>query len=195
MHREPLHERTLIAQTAARLMAEHGIHDYSLAKRKAARQLGLPLGCGLPGNAEIDQALREYRALFLASEQDEELTTLRQQALQAMIDLDRFRPVLVGGVASGAITQYSDIEFELYEDCSKEFEQFLLKDNIVYETSSKNSVPIFTLYAEPANVIVRIVPERLTRPGSRKREEVHLTRKQLTKVMEKMTMAEPVKTD
>ena len=33
-------EREAIAQLAARLIAEHGIGDWSLAKRKAARQLG-----------------------------------------------------------------------------------------------------------------------------------------------------------
>ena len=36
------HERAGVAQVAARLIAEHGIGDWSLAKRKAARQLGLP---------------------------------------------------------------------------------------------------------------------------------------------------------
>ena len=36
-----LRDRTRIAQAAARLIAEHGITDWSLAKRKAARQLGL----------------------------------------------------------------------------------------------------------------------------------------------------------
>ena len=43
------HERAGVAQVAARLIAEHGIGDWSLAKRKAARQLGLPGARGAAG--------------------------------------------------------------------------------------------------------------------------------------------------
>ena len=53
------HERSGIAQVAARLIAEHGIADWSLAKRKAARQLGLPERAALPGDDEIEAALVE----------------------------------------------------------------------------------------------------------------------------------------
>ena len=35
-------ERSRIAHLAARLMAEDGIEDYAIAKRKAARQAGIP---------------------------------------------------------------------------------------------------------------------------------------------------------
>ena len=51
------HLRQLIASTAARLMAEDGIADYPLAKRKAARQLGSPDTDALPTNAEAARKL------------------------------------------------------------------------------------------------------------------------------------------
>jgi hypothetical protein len=55
--------RSRIAHLAARLMAEDGIEDYALAKRKAARQAGLPETRELPTNEEVEQALRNYREI------------------------------------------------------------------------------------------------------------------------------------
>jgi phage tail protein X len=43
-------DRARIADVAARLIAEHGIADWSLAKRKALRQLMLPDRTALPGD-------------------------------------------------------------------------------------------------------------------------------------------------
>ena len=48
------HNRARIADLAARLIAEHGLADWSLAKRKAARQLMLPERTTLPGDDEIE---------------------------------------------------------------------------------------------------------------------------------------------
>ena len=42
--------RERIAAAAARIMAEEGIDDFALAKRKAARRLGAPDSEALPGN-------------------------------------------------------------------------------------------------------------------------------------------------
>jgi hypothetical protein len=50
--------RRQIASAAARLIAEEGIRDYGLAKRKAARQLGVGPNEELPNNAEIEEAVR-----------------------------------------------------------------------------------------------------------------------------------------
>ncbi len=187
------HARILIAQTAARLMAEHGIRDRGLAKRKALRQLGLPPGHTLPGNEEIDQALRDYRALFVDSGQDEVLQGLRSQAVQAMQDLKAFDPVLVGGVASGAITLHSDIELEIGDDRAKEFEQFLMREDIAYDSTDRHGTPLFILYAEPANVQVRFVFE--ARKGQRRRDDVRLSLNQVTRLLQPPAMAEPAQTD
>ena len=56
--------RSHIAHLAARLMAEDGIEDYGLAKRKAARQAGTPDTRELPTNEEIDLALKVYQAIY-----------------------------------------------------------------------------------------------------------------------------------
>ena len=60
--------RARIAAAAARIMAEDGIDDFALAKRKAARSLGAAETEALPGNDEIEAELRAYRALYQAEE-------------------------------------------------------------------------------------------------------------------------------
>src|SRR3990167_1398360 len=76
--------RAEIAAAAARLMAEDGIDDFALAKRKAARQLGAGDTESLPANAEIENELRVYQSLYQGAEQRERLRYLRSQALAAM---------------------------------------------------------------------------------------------------------------
>src|SRR5262249_46662420 len=49
--------RARIAAAAARLMAEDGLEDFALAKRKAARQLGAEDTQSLPKNEEIEAEL------------------------------------------------------------------------------------------------------------------------------------------
>jgi hypothetical protein len=174
-----------IAQLAAQLMAEHGIRDYGQAKRKALRQLGLPAGHGMPANDDVDAALREYRALFEPEAQEQDLLSLRRQALQAMRDLDPFPLILVGGVANGAVSHHSDIEFDLHQDSTKSFEQFLLKEGIVYESHDRGGLPSFLLYAEPANVVVRILPENAAHQARRNRDDgpSRLNRAQLERLL------------
>ena len=55
MARESLDQlRQTIAQYAARMMVEDGINDFSYAKKKAGRQLGVLEKSVLPSNAEIE---------------------------------------------------------------------------------------------------------------------------------------------
>ena len=57
--------RILLAQEAARIMADEGVRDFRLAKRKAAERLGLPVnGTLMPRNTEIEQALIDHQRLF-----------------------------------------------------------------------------------------------------------------------------------
>jgi len=88
--------RARIAATAARIMAEDGIEDFALAKRKAARRLGAPEAQALPGNDEIEAELRSYRALYQAEEHPLRIAELRRMALDAMRALQRFNPYLTG---------------------------------------------------------------------------------------------------
>jgi hypothetical protein len=127
--------RAEIAAAAARLMAEDGIDDFALAKRKAARQLGAADTESLPANAEIEQALRAYRALYQADEHPELVLELRRAALQAMRALEHFNPYLTGPVLTGNAGPYAEIELQLYPDSAKDIELFLLERNIAFETS------------------------------------------------------------
>jgi hypothetical protein len=126
--------RARIAATAARIMAEDGIDDFALAKRKAARQLGALDGQALPGNEEIEDELRAYLALYQAEEHGERTQELLQIALDAMRALERFNPYLTGPVLKGLAGPYAEIELQLFPDSTKEVEIFLLDRGLQYET-------------------------------------------------------------
>ncbi len=72
--------RRALAQEAARLMAEHGIHDFLTAKRKAAERFGVADNGALPRNTEIETALAEYQRLFEGETHHESLYAQRQVA-------------------------------------------------------------------------------------------------------------------
>jgi hypothetical protein len=125
--------RRNIAALAARLMAEDGIADYGLAKRKAARQLGAPETEALPNNAEVEAELRAYQALYQEDEQRERLREMRTTAVEIMRLLEPFRPYLTGPVLDGTAGRYAEIELEAFPDSGKEVEIFLLNREIRFE--------------------------------------------------------------
>jgi len=122
-----------ITNLAARMMAEEGISSYGFAKRKAAKQLGVPDSEVLPGNQEIEAALRDYMALYQAEELQERLTVLRREALELMRLLEEFNPYLVGAALDGSAGRYADAEIELFADSPKDVEIFLLNRGISFE--------------------------------------------------------------
>jgi hypothetical protein len=125
-------DRERIAQTAAKLIAEHGLTDWALAKHKAARQLMLPESAALPSNDEIEVALASYHALFATEEHDASLRAQRRFALEWMKRLATWDPVLVGGVAAGWATIHSDVRLELVADDAKAVEIALASDGVRY---------------------------------------------------------------
>lgn len=126
------HDRERIAHIAARLIAEHGLSDWALAKRKAARQLMLPESASLPSNDEIEVALASYHALFAAGSHAASLRAQRQEALSWMKRFAAWDPLLVGGVAAGWATTHSDIRLELLADDAKTVEIELASDGVRY---------------------------------------------------------------
>jgi hypothetical protein len=84
--------RARIAAAAARIMAEDGVDDFAVAKRKAARRFGVTQAHALPGNDEIEDELRAYRALYQPLEHNGRIAELRRVALDAMRALARFTP-------------------------------------------------------------------------------------------------------
>lgn len=128
-------ERSRIAHLAARLMAEDGIEDYALAKRKAARQTGAPDTRQLPTNDEIDAALHTYRQLYHQDEQRARLRELRMKALKAMRELAQFNPYLTGSVLNGNAGKYADIDIQLFADNAKAVELYLIDRQIPYKSA------------------------------------------------------------
>jgi hypothetical protein len=126
--------RARIAAAAARLMAEDGIDDFALAKRKAARQLGAVDTQSLPRNDEIEAELRAYRELYQAEDHPQLIGELRRIALDAMKALEQFSPYLTGPVLKGIAGPYAEIDLQLFPDSAKDVEIFLLDRNITFST-------------------------------------------------------------
>ena len=108
--------RRALAQEAARIMAQQGVHDFLTAKRKAAERLGVSALCALPRNTEIEAALAEYQRLFDAGTHERSLQQQRRAALHAMHWLSQFEPRLVGPVLSGTATEHAEIQLHLFAD-------------------------------------------------------------------------------
>lgn len=132
------HLRQMIAQAAARMMAEDGIHDFAYAKKKAGRQLGVVENGALPSNAEIEEEIRLYHEIYNAEEQPEELYKLRKAALATMQLFERFNPHLTGSVLDGTAGKYAQTDIYLFADSAKDVEMFLLNQKIPFESSEKS---------------------------------------------------------
>jgi len=127
--------RARIAAAAARIMAEDGVDDFALAKRKAARQLGAADTHALPRNDEIEAELRAYRSLYQADEHPHLIDELRRVAFEVMRELERFSPYLTGPVLSGLAGPYAEIDLQLFPDSAKEVEIFLLDRGVPFTTN------------------------------------------------------------
>jgi hypothetical protein len=167
--------RELIAQHAARLIAEDGVPDFAQAKRKAAHRLGAPDTRNLPTNAEVEEALRVFRSLFQKEEHEAVLRALRMEALRAMRLLAPFNPYLTGSVLTGTAGRHSDINLLLYPDSPKDVEMFLLNRQIPYRCGERrmsladtpNVVPVFTLTGDGADINAAVLSHRDERTAVR----------------------------
>ena len=147
------HLRRALAQEAARLMAEHGIHDFLTAKRKAAERFGVTDGGLLPRNTEIEDALAEYQRLFGGNSYTRSLEERRRAALTAMRRLSAFSPRLVGPVLSGTATRHCDVQLHLFAERSEDVTLWFMDQGIRHELVTRR---------------VKMNPERvLEQPGVR----------------------------
>jgi hypothetical protein len=129
--------RRALAQEAARIMAQHGIHDFLTAKRKAAAALGVADSSALPRNIEIEQALVEYQRLFDAGGHEQSLQQQRRAALHAMHWLSQFDPRLVGPVLTGTATAHADIQLHVFADRSENVMLRLIDHGIAHEITER----------------------------------------------------------
>jgi hypothetical protein len=167
MPREPARNdrRSTIAHLAARLMAEDGIEDYALAKRKAARQVGLPETRGLPTNEEVEEALRTYREIYHREEHRDRLRLLRGIAVRTMRELAQFNPYLTGSVLNGTAGRYADINIQLFTDSAKAVELYLIDRQIPYRTAQARlycgsepvTAPVFTIRDDGTDIEITVL--------------------------------------
>ena len=130
--------RRALAQEAARIMAEHGIRDFLIAKRKAAERFGVTDGAALlPKNSEIESALAEYQRLFGGESHLIALDAQRRAALRAMQYLREFDPRLVGAVLSGTATEHSEVQLHLFADRAESVALKLLDQGIPHEVTER----------------------------------------------------------
>jgi hypothetical protein len=156
-----LRERTSIAQAAARLIADHGITDWSLAKRKAVRQLLLPDTAALPSNDDVERALADHHALFGGAAHAESLRRQRREALAWMQRLARWEPLLVGGVAAGWASAHSDVRIELVADDPKDIEMALAGAGVAYAASPPGDDADRTQELTQLRIVTRDIAVRL----------------------------------
>lgn len=129
--------RQALAREAARLMIEHGLPDYGLAKRKAAERLGVADRAVLPKNTEIEEALAEHQRLFVPEAHANELSAMRRAALAAMRLFADFEPRLVGPLLSGTATAHNDITLHLFADTPELVALQLLDRGIPHEFAER----------------------------------------------------------
>ena len=129
--------RRAIAQEAARIMAEHGIRDFYVAKRKAAERYGVFDGGLLPKNIEIEEALAGYQRLFGGASHARSLLAQRSAALEAMEWLAEFEPRLVGPVLAGTATEHVDVQLHLFADRAETVALKLMDHGVPHEIGER----------------------------------------------------------
>ena len=108
--------RQVLAQEAARIIVNHGVRDYRVAKQKAAERLGVNGRGALPGNSEIEAAVADHLQLFGGDEHEDRLRLMRVAALSAMELLASFTPRLVGPVLAGTADENSSVNLHVFTD-------------------------------------------------------------------------------
>ena len=108
--------RQVVAQEAARIIVDHGVRDYRVAKQKAAERLGMSARGSLPGNAEVEAAVADHLQIFSGSSHEDLLRLMRTAALSAMELLAEYSPRLVGPLLTGTADENSAVNLHLFAD-------------------------------------------------------------------------------
>ncbi len=171
--------RIRVAQQAARLIAEHGIRDYQLAKRKAAEQLGLDPKHSMPRNDEIEQALRAYQQLFDAENTEARLENLRAAAIECMQLFTNFSPLLTGRIVQGTATAHTPITLHIFCENPRIIATLLMDRDIDFDaaekrlrlnTETQNDYPCFLFNFKEHKVELLVLPHQLQRQAPLSKE-------------------------
>ena len=131
------HARLRVAAEAARILAEEGVLDYHLAKRKAAERLMEAGKSSLPTNEEVEQALHDHLNIFQSGQLAERIARHRRVAIAAMRFLNNYSPRAVGNVITGIIPPHAEIQIHLCADNPEQIALTLMEHNIPYDESKR----------------------------------------------------------
>lgn len=119
--RSPEFDRRTICEEAARIMIDHGISDYRVAKKKAVVRLGMsPRRTELPSNRELADAVRLRLRLFDGDGATSRYRQRLERAAEIMELLSEFRPRLVGPLLDGIATRHGAVELHLFCDAPEQ---------------------------------------------------------------------------
>jgi hypothetical protein len=159
--------RQMVAQEAARIIVDHGIRDYRVAKIKAAERLGLSTRGSLPRNVEIERAVSEHLQLFSGDSHAEFLRKMRVAALSAMGLLAPFTPRLVGPVLHGTADANAPVTLHVFTDSAEAVALWLSELGVNYRPyerrlkSRRDSADLyagFEFHHENASVEATVFP-------------------------------------
>jgi hypothetical protein len=164
------HLRKHIAHQAAKLIADQGMNDFDLAKKKAAKMLGVsPLQQGvLPTHQEIQAELELHQRIFPCDKNAAQLKTLRQKALRTMLILKSFEPRLVGAVLDGSAMLNTAIHIHVVANTCEEIMIHFINLKIPYDASEQRlnltdkqvkTFPMFRIYLADTPVEITVLPE------------------------------------
>lgn len=165
-------KRARIATEAARIMAEEGVRDYQMAKRKAVARLDMEEPRHLPTNEEIETALAEHLQLFHGAASARNTLRLRRIAIDAMDFLSSFQPRLVGPVLTGTVTPTTEIQLHVSADAPEQVALFLREHQIPFRLGDRRvrfggerykTVPTYSFLADGVTVELSVFDPRSSR--------------------------------
>ena len=161
--------REQLAQEAARLIVDHGIHDYGQAKRKAAQRFRVRQAGALPSNAEVESSVMERQRIFAPDSHEYRLAAMRRLAADIMEFLADFQPRLVGPVLTGTVTDNAALELHLFTESPEAVLAALEAQGVSsrdcqrryrFNGQDMTIVPGFTFSREGERVYMFIFPEK-----------------------------------
>ena len=161
--------REQLAQEAARLIVDHGMHDYGQAKRKAALRFGVRQASALPSNSEIESSVIERQRIFAPEIHEYRLAAMRGLAADIMQIVADFQPRLVGPVLAGTVTGNSPLELHVFTDSPEAVLSVLEAQGISSRDCQRryrlngqpmSSVPGFRFTREGERVYIIVFPEK-----------------------------------
>ncbi len=161
--------REQLAQEAARLIVDHGMHDYGQAKRKAALRFGVRESSALPSNSEIESSVIERQRIFEPELHERRVTALRRLAVEIMDFLLEFQPRLVGPVLAGTVTDNSPLELHVFTESPEQVLNQLEAQGINsrncqrryrFNGQGMTIIPGFRFSREGERVYVIVFPEK-----------------------------------